>query len=198
MASHCVSDLQRGGAVGLSASVRREIDERKRQPHPGRACCDRRAAARSGGAAAPAQAWNPERHVDQHVKHDRHRAVHHCADHPWNDGRAAGSAGGFAGAILAIADGLVISELGAALPGSGGTYVFLRDSYNRESWGKLMAWLFAWEFMFFGPLEIASGTVGMTQYMSYLWTGLARHPWEMKLVAASIAVIVMISLYRRI
>jgi len=104
----------------------------------------------------------------------------------------------FAGAILAIADGLVISELGAALPGSGGTYVFLRDSYNRENWGKLMAWLFAWEFMFFGPLEIASGTVGMTQYMSYLWTGLARHPWEMKLVAASIAVIVMISLYRRI
>ena len=34
----------------------------------------------------------------------------------------------FAGAVLAIADGLVISELGAALPGSGGTYVFLRDS----------------------------------------------------------------------
>lgn len=39
----------------------------------------------------------------------------------------------FTGAILAIADGLVISELGAALPGSGGTYTFLRDSYNREN-----------------------------------------------------------------
>ncbi len=104
----------------------------------------------------------------------------------------------FAGAILAIADGLVISELGAAMPGSGGTYVFLRDSYNRQSWGKLMAWLFAWEFLFFGPLEIASGTVGMTQYMSYLWTGLAKHPMEMKLVAAGIAVVVMITLYRKI
>lgn len=104
----------------------------------------------------------------------------------------------FAGAILAIADGLVISELGAAMPGSGGTYVFLRDSYNRQTWGKLMAWLFAWEFLFFGPLEIASGTVGMTQYMSYLWTGLAKHPWEMRFVAAGIAVIVMITLYRRI
>jgi basic amino acid/polyamine antiporter, APA family len=103
-----------------------------------------------------------------------------------------------AGGILAIADGLVISELGAALPGSGGTYTFLRDSYNRESWGKLMAWLFAWEFLFFGPLEIASGTIGVTQYLSYLWKGLARHPWEMKLVAASIAVVVMISLYRKI
>lgn len=61
-----------------------------------------------------------------------------------------------------------------------------------------MAWLFAWEFLFFGPLEIASGTIGMTQYMSYLWKGLARHPWEMKLVAAGIAVVVMISLYRKI
>jgi len=104
----------------------------------------------------------------------------------------------FAGAVLAIADGLVISELGAALPGSGGTYTFLRDSYNRETWGKLMAWLFAWEFLFFGPLEIASGTIGMTQYMSYLWPGMSHHPWEMKLVAASIAVVVMISLYRKI
>jgi basic amino acid/polyamine antiporter, APA family len=104
----------------------------------------------------------------------------------------------FAGAVLAIADGLVISELGAALPGSGGTYVFLRDSYNRETWGKLMAWLFAWEFLFFGPLEIASGTIGMTQYMSYLWKGLARHRWEMKLVAAGISLLVMVSLYRKI
>lgn len=104
----------------------------------------------------------------------------------------------FAGAALAIVDGLVVSELGAALPGSGGTYVFLRDSYNREGLGKLMAWLFAWEFLFFGPLEIASGTIGMTQYLSYLWTGLARHRWEMKLFAAGIAVVVLLSLYRKI
>ncbi|HUZ47049.1 MAG TPA: amino acid permease [Terriglobia bacterium] len=104
----------------------------------------------------------------------------------------------FAGAVLAIADGLVISELGAALPGSGGTYTFLRDSYNRESWGKLMAWLFAWEFLFFGPLEIASGTIGMTQYLSYLWKGLGRHPWGMKFFASGIAVVVMLSLYRKI
>lgn len=104
----------------------------------------------------------------------------------------------FAGALLAIVDGLVIAELGAALPGSGGTYVFLRDSYNRRTWGKLMAWLFAWEFLFFGPLEIASGTIGMTQYLSYLWGGLARHPWRMKFIAAGITLVVLISLYRKI
>jgi amino acid transporter len=104
----------------------------------------------------------------------------------------------FAGAILAIVDGLVISELGAALPGSGGTYVFLRDSYGRERWGRLMAWLFAWEFLFFGTLEIASGTIGMTQYLTFLWKGLALHPWAMKLIAAGIAITAMLSLYRRI
>ncbi len=104
----------------------------------------------------------------------------------------------FAGAVLAIADGLVVSELGAALPGSGGTYVFLRDSFNRETFGKLMGWLFAWEFLFFGPLEIASGTIGMTQYMSYLWPGLARHPWGMKFLASGISLVVLISLYRKI
>ncbi len=104
----------------------------------------------------------------------------------------------FVGAVLAIADGLVVSELGAALPGSGGTYAFLRDSYHRESWGKLIAWVFAWEFLFFGPLEIASGTIGMTQYLSFLWRGLGRHPWEMKFIAAGIALVVMMSLYRKI
>jgi amino acid transporter len=104
----------------------------------------------------------------------------------------------FAGALLAIMDGLVIAELGAALPGSGGTYVFLRDSFGRERWGRLMAWLFAWEFLFFGTLEIASGTIGMAQYLSYLWKGISQHPWAIKFVAAGIALGTMLTLYRRI
>jgi amino acid transporter len=32
------------------------------------------------------------------------------------------------GALIVISDGLIWSELGAALPGSGGSYHFLRDS----------------------------------------------------------------------
>ncbi len=40
------------------------------------------------------------------------------------------------GAVLAIADGLVVAELGTALLGSGGPYVFLRDSFGRERWGS--------------------------------------------------------------
>lgn len=104
----------------------------------------------------------------------------------------------FVGAILAMADGLVVSELGAALPSSGGAYVFLRDSYGRERWGKLMAWMFIWQFLFSGTLEIASGSIGMVQYLSYLWKGLAEHPWGIKFMAAGISALVMFSLYRKI
>ncbi len=104
----------------------------------------------------------------------------------------------FAGALLAMADGLVVAELGAAMAGSGGSYVFLRDSFGRERWGKLMAWMFIWQFLFSGTLEIASGAIGMTQYLSFLWGGLAARPWAMKLVAAAVAALVMLALYRKI
>ena len=33
--------------------------------------------------------------------------------------------------IVTIPDGLVWSELGAAMPGSGGSYVYLRKAYGR-------------------------------------------------------------------
>ena len=104
----------------------------------------------------------------------------------------------FAGAIIAIADGLVVSELGASLPSSGGAYVFLRDSYGRERWGKLMAWMFIWQFLFSGTLEIASGSIGMVQYLSYIWKDLGQHPWGIKFMAAGISGLVMFSLYRKI
>ena len=35
-------------------------------------------------------------------------------------------------AVLVICDGLVWSELGAALPGSGGTYHFLREIFGKS------------------------------------------------------------------
>jgi amino acid transporter len=38
--------------------------------------------------------------------------------------------GWIAGALLALLDGLVWSELGASLPGEGGTYVYLREAFK--------------------------------------------------------------------
>src|SRR5262245_5504074 len=41
-----------------------------------------------------------------------------------------------AGALIFV-DGLVWSELGAAMPGSGGSYQYLLECYGRDRWGRL-------------------------------------------------------------
>src|SRR6266478_540920 len=46
------------------------------------------------------------------------------------------------GAVLAICDGLVWAELGAAMPGSGGSYFYLKNIYGPKSLGRLMSFLF--------------------------------------------------------
>jgi amino acid transporter len=54
------------------------------------------------------------------------------------------------------------------MPGSGGSYVYLREGYGRDTWGRLMAFLFIWQFILSGPLEIASGYIGFARYVAYL------------------------------
>src|ERR1043165_4184241 len=65
---------------------------------------------------------------------------------------------------IAVFDGMIWSELGAMMPGSGGSYLYLREAYGRESFGRLMAFLFIWQFILSGPLEIASGYIGFASY----------------------------------
>src|SRR5439155_2036856 len=72
-----------------------------------------------------------------------------------------------AGALILV-DGLIWSELGAALPGSGGSYVYLLECYGRQRWGRPMAFLFIWQFLLSGPLEIASGLIAMAQFSTQL------------------------------
>jgi amino acid transporter len=61
----------------------------------------------------------------------------------------------------------VWSELGAALPGSGGSYHFLRQIFGRYRWGRIVPFLFIWQFLISGTLELASGYIGMTDYLKY-------------------------------
>src|SRR5262249_54494702 len=75
--------------------------------------------------------------------------------------------------VLILVDGLFWSELGATLPGSGGSYRYLLECYGRESWGRLMAFLFIWQFLISGPLEVASGLIAMSQFASSIDPGLA-------------------------
>ncbi|HEY0564512.1 MAG TPA: APC family permease, partial [Terriglobales bacterium] len=104
--------------------------------------------------------------------------------------------GWIAGALLAVCDGMVWSELGAAWPGSGGSYRFLREAYGPDRLGRLMAFLFIWQFIFSGPLEIASGLIGFSQYVGYLAPGLT--PLHLKLIAAAVGVFCFAALYRNI
>jgi len=98
--------------------------------------------------------------------------------------------------VIVICDGMVWSELGAAMPGSGGSFHYLREAFGRERFGRLMAFLFVWQFVLSGPLEIASGYIGFAQYASFIWTGLTR-PGVIALVTV-VGLVNIALLYRRI
>ncbi len=76
--------------------------------------------------------------------------------------------------VIVVADGMVWAELGAMLPGSGGTYRYLREGFGSERFGRLMAFLFIWQFILSGPLEIASGYIGFANYARYILPDLSR------------------------
>jgi len=98
--------------------------------------------------------------------------------------------------IIVLCDGMVWSELGAAMPGSGGSFGYLRQGYGPATVGRLMGFLFVWQFIFSGPLEIASGYIGFSQYLGYIWKGITAR--QTMLVVAAIGVVNIVLLYRRI
>jgi amino acid transporter len=100
------------------------------------------------------------------------------------------------GAVLALCDGLIWSELAAAMPGAGGTYLYLRETFARTRLGRLLPFLFIWQFIFSGPLEIASGYIGFSQYVGYFWRTMT--PVQEKLIALAVGAVVIGLLYRRI
>src|SRR5438094_4964891 len=123
------------------------------------------------------------------------------------------------GALLAICDGLVWAELGAALPGSGGSYRYLREIYGPNRLGRLVSFLFIWQLSFSAPLSIASGSIGLAGYASYFWPALqnqyASRDWSLALpllgslqlrwlisgatfVAVGIVLVATLLLYRKI
>ena len=116
------------------------------------------------------------------------------------------------GALLVVCDGLVWAELGAALPGSGGSYRYLAEIYNPRKLGRLMSFLFIWQLTFSAPLSIASGCIGLAQYASFIFPALGRetkvavpvlgnvevNAVPVALVAIATVAIAVFLLYRRI
>src|SRR5947209_3983848 len=100
-----------------------------------------------------------------------------------------------AGALLATLDGFVWSELGAAMPKAGGTYVFLREAYGPERWGRLMSFLFVWQTFVQAPLSIASASIGFASYAGYLYP---LSTLQAKMISGGLVIFLVILLYRRI
>jgi amino acid transporter len=102
------------------------------------------------------------------------------------------------GALLALCDGLVWAELGSLLPGSGGTYGYLREIFGKERFGQLLAFLFVWQTVFVAPLNQATGYIGFANYAGYLFPGIAASPWTLKTLAIGVGVATLVALYRGI
>ena len=99
------------------------------------------------------------------------------------------------GALLAVADGLVWAELGAAMPGSGGTYLYLREAFQYTS-GRLMPFLFIWSASLSIPLVMSTGVIGIVKYLGYYFPGMTAGEGR----GASLVVtgLVVFALYRSV
>jgi amino acid transporter len=109
------------------------------------------------------------------------------------------------GAAIAVADGLVWAELGAAFPRAGGSYAFLREIYGPERAGNWLSFLYVWQVSFTAPLSIASGCIGLSSFLGVFWPGMegavvSTLPWLhwSSLAAAASCALVTWLLYRRL
>jgi len=100
------------------------------------------------------------------------------------------------GAVFSICDGMVYAELGAAMPGAGGAYIYFREAFNARTWGRLISFLFLWETIFAAPLSISAACVGFAEYSHYFFPGLTH--LGVGLLAAFISLLVAFLLYRPI
>ncbi len=99
------------------------------------------------------------------------------------------------------------------MPGSGGTYRYLLEAYGPKRWGRLMAFLFVWQFLLSGPLEIGSGLIALAAFSGGLdprfkqfnedWTWTLKHGdlgitvSPARLLALGLGIVILAMLYRR-
>lgn len=100
------------------------------------------------------------------------------------------------GALLAVCDGLVWAELGAAMPKAGGSYHYLREAFGPTGAGRWFSFLIVWQIMFSAPLSVASGSIGFANYCGFLLPVLS--PLQTRILASVIPLLLVILLYRRI
>jgi len=104
--------------------------------------------------------------------------------------------GWIVGAIVAVGDGLVWAELGAAMPRGGGGYQYVLEAFDRRRLGRVMSFLFLWQTVACFPLIIASGAVGFAQYAAFLYPSMTIA--QAKGLAMAVCLVAMVLTYRRI
>ena len=107
-------------------------------------------------------------------------------------------AGWTAGAMVALCDGMVWAALSSRYPGSGGTYVYLREAFGALGLGRMLAFLFNWQYIFFATLILASGYIGFANYAAYFIPAIGRSALIHNLVAVSVGLLTIVLLYRRV
>lgn len=100
------------------------------------------------------------------------------------------------GAVVALCDGMVWAELGAAMPGTGGPFHYLSEAYGPQRMGRLMSFLFIWQTIALAPLSIGSGAVGFAQYAKFLFQDMTA--LQGKLIAVGVCAVITALLYRDI
>ncbi|MFC0542905.1 APC family permease [Kutzneria chonburiensis] len=105
------------------------------------------------------------------------------------------------GAIIALADGLIWAELGASLPGAGGTYIYLREAFQYRT-GRLMPFLFVWTAILYIPLTMATGVIGLVQYLGALWPAVVAGDGTVNTFGHVVGIVitgfVVVLLYRKV
>jgi amino acid transporter len=86
--------------------------------------------------------------------------------------------GWIAGAVLALSDGLIWAELGAAMPRAGGSYEYLKEIYGPRKMGRLLSFLFVFQLVFSAPVSMATGCIGLAGYAAYVAPALGKVFWR--------------------
>jgi amino acid transporter len=105
--------------------------------------------------------------------------------------------GWIAGAMVALCDGLVWAELSSRYPGSGGTYLYLRNVFGPQRLGKALAFLFNWQFLLYAPCLLASGYIGFVNYAAFFYPLLGTNAFAHDGAAIGIGLLTLLLLYRR-
>ena len=100
------------------------------------------------------------------------------------------------GAILCMCDGMVWAELGSRFPQSGGPYHYLLYGFGPKKWGRFFSYLYLWQSLLIGPISIAGGAVGFSEYARFIAPGI-QHRHQIML-AMGVCALATVLLYRSI